>query len=366
MHTSSARTHALSASVALVMLAGCSGGSPQTDPTGLGPGPSAASSSVTTRVVQARQLARMLGLRHAAARPFVKTRSFVNPDAVGKALIFASDSLGSAHHSVVDIYLQKGKNKMVGQITGLYGPRGMATDKADNVYIESEGDSEVFVYAPPYTGAPALTLDDSGWFPYDVAVSSKGVVAVANICNAPSCGGNGSVTFYAKGATTPCATVGDPNFTSVYDDGFDDKGNLYVDGSGPGPSYGPIAGEIKGGCHATTITLLTTANVINFPVGIKVDKADRIAILDAGNFALYTYNPPTNGSFGSPVSTVPLPGFNLVYGFTFQASGRDVYVGASTSSGYRVAKFSYPAGVPKKAFNAGGGDGVAVTPPLTP
>ena len=189
---------------------------------------------------------------------------------------------------------------------------------------------------------------------------------MANICNAPSCGGDGSVTFYAKDSTNVCATVGDPNFTSVYDVGFSDKGNLYIDGSGPGPSYGPIFGEISGGCHATKIMLLTTTNFINFASGIKVDKADRIAILDAGNKALYTYNPPQNGSLGSPVSTIQLPGFNLVYAFTFQASGRNVYVGASSSSSYRVAEFSYPAGVAKKAFNAGGGDGVAVTPPLTP
>jgi hypothetical protein len=362
MSTSTAPSNAIALAVAIVMLAGCSGGSSPIAPPALGSASEAESSSATTRVAQARQLARMLALRNGAVGDVVTMRSFMSPDAVGKPLIFASNSLGSAHHSVVDIYLQRDKNKMVGQITGLYGPRGMATDKADNVYIESEGDSKIFVYAPPYTGAPAFTLDDTGWFSYDVAVSPQGIVAVANICNAPSCGGNGSVTFYAKNSTKACATVGDPNFYSVQDDGFDDRGNLYVDGYG---ATSPVVGEIKGGCHAKNITLLTTTNSINYPGGIKVDKTDGIAILDVGNKALYTYGPPKNGSLGSPISTVQLQAFNILYAFAFAASGRDVYVGAATS-GYQVAEYSYPAGVLRKSFNAGGGVGVAVTPPLTP
>jgi hypothetical protein len=357
--------YALSTSVALTILAGC-GGSSQMAPTPPGLASSAGAESAQMQVVRDPRINSILALHYdPVSGDLVKAHSFVNPDAVGKPLIFASNSLGSAHHSVVDIYLQKGKNKMVGQITGLYGPRGMATDKADNVYIESEGDSKVFVYAPPYSGAPVLTLDDSGWFPYDVAVSPQGVVGVANLCNAPSCGSNGSVTFYAKHSTNICATVTNSNFYSVQDVGFDNKGNLYVDGFISYPSI-PFVGEIKGGCHATKITFLKTTNSISSPSGIKVDKADRIAILDVGNKALYSYDPPKKSSLGSPISTIQLSGFNTLYAFAFEASGRDVYVGAADSSGYRVAEYSYPAGVPKKAFSAGGGVGVAVTPPLLP
>lgn len=356
--------YALSTTVALTVLAGC-GGSSQMAPTGIMQ-PGAGSPIIPRPAFQNDRLNDIIALHgDVISGPLVAPRRFMNPNAVGKALIFASNSLGSPHQSVVDIYLQKGKSKMVGQITGLYGPRGMAADKADNVYIESEGDSKVFVYAPPYSGGPALTLDDSGWLPYDVAVSPQGVVGVANLCSAPSCG-NGSVTFYGMGGATPCATVTDPNLSLALDVGFDDKGNLYIDGNGPPPGYSPIVGEIKGGCHATKITFLTTTNSINFPSGIKVDKAGRIAILDVGNKVLETYNPPKKDSLGSPVSTIALLGFSQLYAFTFRASGRGVYLGAATSSGYRIAEFSYPAGVPGKAFNAGGGVGVAVTPPLVP
>ena len=63
MSTSKIPSSAIALSVAIVMLGGCSGGSP---PIALGPASAAESSSATTRVAQARQLARMLGMRHGA------------------------------------------------------------------------------------------------------------------------------------------------------------------------------------------------------------------------------------------------------------------------------------------------------------
>ena len=126
----------------------------------------------------------------------VTTRSFFNTEAKGKPLIFVSDATNNA----VDIYLQAHKNKLVGQITGFTYVEGVATDGAGNLYVATQPNSpQIFVYAPPYTGAPKLTLDDSGGFPTAVAISRRGVVGVANQCNAPSCGaGTGSVIFYAR------------------------------------------------------------------------------------------------------------------------------------------------------------------------
>ncbi len=291
----------------------------------------------------------------------------MNPDARGKPLIFAADDLGSCSGSSnnsdggdVDIYLQGGKNKMVGQVTGFCSPAGLATDAARNLYVADEGHSAVPVYAPPYTRAPFLTLDDTGALPYDVAVSPKGVVAVLNII--PS-----SVTFYAKNSSTPCNTVSDPNFY-MDDDGFDKNGNLYIDGGATIDSA--TIGEIKGGCHANKIMPLTTTNTLGYLEDIRVDKAGRIAIYDRhGSYAdavIDTYNPPKQGSLGSPVSTISLRGLLHSYAFTFRGSGTEIYVGGANNSSYEVVGFGYPGGGEEKTFNAGGGTGMAATPPLIP
>lgn len=251
MYSSNAARCALIALITLAALAGC-GGSTQTAPTPLGlvPGPET-QSTPWQRVQDPRLRIRALLGGFAPGKPN-PTGSFMNPDAKGKPLIFAADDLGSCSGGRsntdggdVDIYLQGGKNKMVGQVTGLCSPAGLATDAARNLYVADEGHSAVPVYAPPYTGAPFLTLDDTGALPYDVAVSPKGVVGVVNICGTTSCGESGSVKFYAKNSTTPCATVSDPNFTAMFGDGFDKKGNLYIDGVGLRRAIAQLSAKLR-------------------------------------------------------------------------------------------------------------------------
>jgi hypothetical protein len=277
MGISNAVGHTLTASVALAILAGCSGGSSPMAPAPLRLAPDGGPQSLQQQAAEAR-VNSILALHRGivSPRPLIAA-SFMNANAVHRPLIFVADGVSN-----VDIYPQAGKDqKMVGQITGLNGAFGLATDAARNVYIVSNGNSgEVLVYAPPYTSAPKLTLDDSGSFPFGVAVSHQGVVGVANTCSAPSCpSGSSNVTFFAKNSTTACATVADPtNFAIVFYDAFSDKGNLYI--AGFDPSFNAVVGEIAGGCNATKITLLTTTNTLGFPSGIQVDKADRVAILN--------------------------------------------------------------------------------------
>jgi hypothetical protein len=108
---------------------------------------------------------------------------------------------------------------------------------------------------------------------------------------------------------------------------------------------------------------------LGFLEDIRVDKAGRVAIYDnheSGGTVIDTYNPPKQGSLGSPVSTISLGGLLRSYAFTFRGSGAEIYVGAANSSSYEVVGFGYPGGGEKKAFNAGGGTGMAATPPLIP
>ena len=238
----------------------------------------------------------------------VTTPSFFNPDAKGKPLIFLADQ----NNDVVDIDLQADKNHMVGQITGLHTPFSLAADASKNLYIGEaptapSEKADVLVYAPPYTGAPKLTLDDANYEPSDISVSPKGVVAVANSCaqNASGCIPNsGNVTFYPKNSNTACAVIAAPaTFGSVDYNAFADNGTLYVTGGAGTPSSLVFeVGEIKGGCKAKKITVLAQSTSILYSP-IRINKANQIAIIEYGCCppgVLYTYDPPNTAPSEAP------------------------------------------------------------------
>ena len=355
---------ALCASATLALLAGCSGGNSSAVFSPAGPG-------VGVRSVQ-RQIASTGRADNSLLPPAIArishepiaTASYIDPRAIGTSLIFVSD----AANGVVDIYPLAGKNqKMVGQITGLTQPQGLTTDKNGNLYVANTNSSNVLVYAPPYTGAPKRTISDPNEFPADVAVSSTGIVAVTNICNAPHCRLNtGNVNIYAKGSTKSCATVSDStfNFTSVMFAEFDKNGALYIDGLNGG--YQTSFGLVTGGCHATGITNLSYIYTVAFPGGIQIDSAGRIAFCDPYRFQVATFDPPVGGGFGNPVSTTPLTGSTLAMGIAILASGVDLYAADAGGPGL-AEKYKYPAGGAAINTIAVGGQpiGITVTQPLS-
>ncbi|MGA8100448.1 MAG: hypothetical protein WB810_17485 [Candidatus Cybelea sp.] len=332
----------LTAFVTLALLAGCSGGSQM------------ASTPLLQHQSGGFQLAWQRALQDGGGT--ITRRSFISPNAIGKRLIFVPDI-----DNVVGIYLQSKGNAQVGQILGdVYVPNSVETDSAGNLYVASGASQTVPVFAPPYTKAPKAILFDTGYAPTDVAVSSSGMIAVANY---PT-----SVTFYRKNSTKPCATVTDPSFSgSLHAAAFDHEGNLYVQGGQNGSNSFSVIGEIVGGCKATSLQVLTTSNTLGGPGGIKVDKQGRIAIGDQKAAAIFAYNPPTSGSLGSPVTTTLLQATPSLQNFAFVASGRDLYTADFNKT---VAEYVYPAGGAPidsfVSFSQATISGVAVTPPLVP
>jgi hypothetical protein len=373
MRISTASSRTLTVSVTLAMLAGCSGGSSQLSPATVGQNTGAADQYVYRPAFEKSGVNAILALRRSGVKGQRVTPSFFDSAAEGEPLVFVSDSTAN----VVDIYLQARKNKMVGQITGLNAPVLLATDAARNLYVADYYGSTVPVYAANYTKTPKLILDDTGNFPFGVAVSTQGLVGVVNQCTAPSCPSNSSsVSFFSKNATTPCATIAVPA-SYAFGGAFDDKGNFYFDGANSA-STASVIGQIIGGCKAKGSRVLTTTNTIAFATSMQIDKADRLAILDKGagttcTCAIYTYNLPKRGSLGEPVSTTPLTGgqqpVSVELAFAFRASGRDLFadfIGKYSA----IFEYAYPAGGdPEKTLmlpaqaNPGG---VAVTPPLLP
>jgi sugar lactone lactonase YvrE len=369
MRLSNAVGHAFTATVGLAILAGCSGSGSRIGPTALSQIPF--SQSVQQQAVQAGPFNNMLALQRSATSGQRGTPpSFFDSAAKGKPLIFASTNGAGT----VNIYLQSKGHKMVGQITNPSGgASGLATDSAGNLYVGSPNNSggNILVYAPPYTGAPQLTLNDSAGGPGAVAVSTAGVVAAANVCGPPNCSTPGSITLYGKASTQPCATIVDPtHFAAFYGVTFDDRGNLYVGGYGSFSSGDvPAVGEIKGGCQAKKVALLSTTTALIASTPLHIDKADRIAIADryySNTVIIDAYNPPKHGSFGSPVTSTTLT-LSQQNDFAFVASGRDLYF--TDTANQRIYKYDYPeGGAAESSIQVSGGQlyGVAVTPPLVP
>ena len=360
--------YAFVTSIALTALAGCSASSAMA-PTPLAQ--SAASSPSTQRpAFQNGRLNSFLAM-HGGILPSrgVTRPTFMDPRSVRKSLVFLADGLN------VGIFLQSGKNKMVGQVSGFQLADALATDTASDLYVVDYFADNVTVYAPPYANGPKLTFQP-GRYPGNIAVSRQGTVAVdtCTILSGSQCGEG--VMFYAAGSTTPCATVvaqgtkAFPNGVAV--GGFDGKGNLYVEGSNS--SHTAVIGRIDGGCNAKRVRTLTTNNTILNPGGIKVDKAGRIAILSSlyANAVIDTYNTPKRGSLGSPISTTPLAVPYYGGPFAFQASGRGLWLLYQTygSSSETASEYAYPAGgAPQKSIISTASqtyDDVAVTPVLVP
>jgi hypothetical protein len=354
------------------MLAGCSAGTSAVSPAPLGQSSGASA--------QAGQRQSEIAFRTDNSllppgvtriwRPSITGPGFMDPNASAHALIFVSDT----PDGVIDIYPQAGKSqKLAGQITGLSQPQGLSVDAARNLYVANTNGSNVLVYAPPYNKSPSLTLDDSGQFPADVAVSAAGVVAVTNICSAPHCRADtASVSFYAKGSTTACATVSDDtigvfNLVRVNFAGFDASGNLYIDGNDP---YNEASfGIVQGGCQATSIVHILPSPTFSFffPGTVQVNQAGQIAIVDLAQEAIATFAPPVNGGFGNPVSVTTLTGSSHAVSFALLASGNDLYTADSGGSG-SSSEYAYPAGGAAAKTIAVGGQpvGVAVSPAELP
>ena len=235
-------------------------------------------------------------------------------DAKGGASIIVSD----ASDNVVDIFNTRGKQ--TAQLTGFSQPQGLALDAAGDLYVADTNNSRIQVYAAGFKGTPT-TINDSGESPVSVAVDGNGNVGVANILATGS--GSGSVSFFNK-AGTLLTTLSNANFAKVFFDAFDDKGNLYIDGTNASGAF--VAGEVVGGVSGNAISILTTGNSVGFPGGIAISSKGKIAIDDQENVAIFTYDAPVNGSLGTPIATTPLTGAGDPIGIAFTRTDKRIWV----------------------------------------
>lgn len=156
-----------------------------------------------------------------------------------------------------------------------------------------------------------------------------------------------------------------PSVNALFQGAFDAVGNFYI--TGQDLNYNAIIGVIRGGCSATGLQVLSTANALGqYIYGIQVTRFGKLAIGDQSNKAIYTYNPPVNGALGKPIATTPLPA-DALFQFAFTAKGAFVFV----SEQKEIAKYEFPGGGnPLQVFGQRqqltSATGLVVAPPAQP
>jgi hypothetical protein len=354
MRISNAAAHALTAYATLTMVAGCSGAGSQLAQSAAGNGPT----------LQSQRFAAPLGLGPPSvlapgtvpvSRP-VTGGTYLSVDAKKVGLIYVATG---ASIGTVDIYPLVGKNqKQVGQITGLTNPGGLAIDHKGNLYIANEGANNILEYSPGTKPKLVATLNDSGQYPVGVSVDPKtGDIAATNFETTTL--GSGSVSFYHFGATMPYKTV--TAFTFTYFAGFDDQGNLFVDGRTNSSPPTIQVGKIRAG--GTTIATLPISGIA-FPGGVKVDNVDNLLIDDQTSKTINCY--AATSPYAS-CGTTPLGDAGDPVDFALLNDNKYLYTADVHAPGLALA-YAFPAGgEPVNTITVGGYSvGVAISPAARP
>ncbi|MGC1382078.1 MAG: hypothetical protein WA814_13775 [Candidatus Baltobacteraceae bacterium] len=235
------------------------------------------------------------------------------------------------NYSASDVLVYR-DNKLVGTLTGFEGPDGACNDAAGDVWITNNLGESAVEYAHGGTN-PIATMSDPNAYPIGCSVDpTTGDLAVANIYTKSS--SQGSIAIFAQ-AKAPPKYYFDPDMYYVYFCGYDNQGNLYVDGRNARGNF-QFAELSKGSLGLTNISLSAP---INFPGNVRWD-GRHVAVGDQeyeGNgSAIYR----TTGAGGQVVGHTVFGEAQDVVGFVIR--GRSVI--APDANLNDIGLYIYPAG----------------------
>jgi len=310
--------------------------------------------SVAQDAAKHQTLTARVGLTHAPVkvRPFVNHKFF----ATGVPSTVAVSDDGT---NTVDIFDESGT--LQATLTGFSEPQGLTSDRKGTLYIADTENSQIQVWASPYSG-PSTPWADPGQFPVGVDVRNNGAFgAVTNIITSDD--GPGSVSIYRNGSAV--ANITDSNLLEAFYGAFDATGNFYFDGfNGSGEVFVAVIAHANTG--GRTVQYLTTSNTIGFPGGVQVNNDGTIDVGDQEPTQIYTYNPPSGGSLGSPISTTVLGSSVDVVTFALKIHNHNLYTGDAGAASSQ--EYSFPGGVLENSISSGLIEpiGVALTPAQMP
>lgn len=258
------------------------------------------------------------------------THSWISPAAGRRDLLYVSSVLTDD----VYVYTFPGGN-LSGTLTGFQLPYGLCSDKKGNVWIVNDRAAAIVAYAHGGT-SPIATLSDPGVYPYGCSVDpTTGNLAVTNAYTTGS--GAGSVSIYTDAKGTP-KTYEDPAIFYFRFCGYDDEGNLFVDGWNQAETQVEFAELHRGKIKFKSIALNES---IENPGGVQWD-GKYIAVGDVDKSLIYQI------SGDRVVGTTALTGANFVNQFWVTRGTKDhpqgVKVAAPSQDGGAVGIYAYPAG----------------------
>ncbi len=207
-------------------------------------------------------------IRVHAAFPTNHASSWISADAAkSKALLYVSDY--SYFKNEVDVFSYPA-GKLVGTLTtDMLNPDGLCVDKKNDVWVVNNTPNQADVVEFKHGGTtPIATLGDPGESAISCAIDpTTGNLAVTSGGNLS--GGTGAVAVYAQAKGTPQMYT-DPKIFEVFWCGYDDKGNLFVDGQPSNNGYGFQFAELPRG-KKTFTNITFKGGTINFPGQIQWD-----------------------------------------------------------------------------------------------
>lgn len=266
----------------------------------------------------------------------------------GDDLLYVSD-IGTS-----DVYVYSYRSgKLRETLTGFQSPHGECVDKTGDVFVTNTRASDILEY--PHGGTVAIaTLQDPGQYPTGCSVDLKtGRLAVANSDGTGSSQAPGDVVIYKHAKGTPKA-YSDPSIVTYTSCGYDDKGNLYIDGLSANGEF--KFAELPAG--SKTLTDVTLNQQINVPGGVQWD-GKYVAVEDQGmgysGSTIYQFT--ISGSTGTEVGTTVLDGSTDAIKFWKQGHR----VVAPNLGNKNVMYWTYPAGGAALKTISGFSEPVAVT-----
>src|SRR5579863_9530366 len=224
------------------------------------------------------------------------------------------------------------QGQLVGTLSNFYKPYGLCADKAGDVYVTDTTFAKIYEYKHGGT-KPIATLKDPQHQPEGCAIDPvTGDLAVANYETAENYPGN--VAVYRKARGFPRSYIAQTMYY-YYFCGYDDKGNLYVDGLNNGGFGFEFAELHKGGDYLKNILL---PGSISFPGGIEWD----------GQYVAVGDDQSTIDRFSFTSSGATLEGSTALDGAgnvaQFWIDGSTLIAPNQFASGSNVLFYNYPSG----------------------
>jgi len=213
---------------------------------------------------------------------------------------------------------------------GEYGwePVAICSDQKGNVFVPMYDLAKTFEFAHGGT-QPIASLKLPGSYPYSCAFDpTTGNLAVA----AGFYNGGNRVAIYASAKGKP-TTYSDPYIASNPLCGYDDQGNLFVDGGGK--SKGFILSELGKG--AKTFSEITVNQEISSNGNVQWD-GKYVTVLDGTHGVIYRLK--IAGSYATVVGSTALNDAGAIYGSWIQGH----HVIAPDEAHGRARIYGYPAG----------------------